>query len=241
MSLPTAISIALSFSALAASAESITIQSGDDVQILQAWRSDGRIELDHLACTGDDPVEGNTTYKDCRQQGQALTRAEWADRDSPAISPWLLPVTRRNGLLYSQYYYGHLVEVRALVKRSALDSSSFAGIGFYTSHMLFADLHFVDKDALHIVSSEDVTLVTGEKAAVLRFVAWMPGLQGMSGTSWNLGSVAFKPFAEFREAEEIFQVWDQVPENYRIYRSNNGAGRPQPIRFDRQGELLQQP
>ena len=75
-------------------------------------------------------------------------------------------------------------------------------------------------------------------AVVLRFVLSMPGQQGDSGTGWSMNSVDFKPFAQYEADGQVFQVWDKIASNYRIYRMTNGGGRAQIVSFDRQNELL---
>ncbi len=217
-------------------------QQSTDVQILEAWTA-GNIELRQSECAGEDPEFDHPTKKDCSVQASRLTRAPWADRDSPAVNNWLLPVERWHQAGVSSYFYsGNLVEIRAVVKRGAFDSAEFKGIGFYYRNMVAAETNFIAKRDLHIVSEHDVTLKDGDAVAVvLRFVLWMPGAQGNSGTGWSMDSVSFKPFAKFESLDgNTYQDWDPIATDYRLYRASNGGGTPQNTRVDRQAELLKQ-
>jgi hypothetical protein len=215
----------------------VVTQSSTDVQALQAWRADA-YQLDPQRCVGPAPAPGQRVDQDCAAQGAELARAPWADRASPSVNDWRLPVENHNGYVYSRYASGHLVELRVLVKRAALDAPSFTGVGFYASNALGSGLRFVPKAALHVVSPKDVTLASGEPAAVLRFVLAMPGESGDSSTGWAMASVAFKPYVEFQDGATTYRNWEPVSDDFRVYREPNGGGRHQSTSFDRQAELL---
>jgi hypothetical protein len=121
-----------------------------------------------------------------------------------------------------------------------LSSSSFEGIGFYRSNVLEGGVTFVAKQDLHVVSDPNTKLKlknSNEEAVVLRFVMYMPGTAGNSGTGWCMDSVVFKPFAQFTNGPDTFQNWEAANDT-RIYRCANGAGRPQVTSIDRSGDLL---
>jgi hypothetical protein len=234
-------------------AEELPARANDDVQILQAWRA-GSIELNHERCIGENPsIEQNRIYKDCTEQGTLLNRASWAGGvDSPSATPWSLPVINHRGYIYSPAYAGHMVEIRALVKRSVLESPSFLGIGFYSANILHDGVHFVPAAQLHVLTKpksdtneedlrgKDVTLKrSNEDVAVLRFVAWLPGWQGNSGTGWSCQGVYFKPFARFSVGEnDTVDNWEDRRNNHRIARSANCAGLRQEVSVDYQRELI---
>lgn len=214
-------------------------QTSSDVQILQAW-TDKTLTLDHTKCVGPDPQDQQRTVKDCSAHASQLTRAPWADRDSPAVNNWQLPVTKYQGQVYSPNNVGNMVEIRVVAKRSAVDAPTFAGIGFFYRNTLASETRLISKNDLHIVSQQDVTLkATNEPGVVYRFVLSMPGTQGNSGTGWSMESVSFKPFAKFDTPDgNSFQNWDPRSENYTVYRAANGGGRVQVNSIDRQDELL---
>ena len=216
----------------------LVTQASTDVQILQAW-TDKSIELIHSDCVGMDPIPGESVLKDCTQQAQRLTKAPWADRESPAVNDWMLPMRNYNGQVYSPNYSGHIVEIRALVRRAALDTPTFTGIGFYFHNMIQGNTVFIPKDQLHIVSDREVVLRNGgDHAVVMRFVGWMPGYQGHSGTGWCMDRVFFKPFARFTTDRENFENWDVAPNDYVIFRCESAGGTRQVMKFNREQELL---
>ena len=215
----------------------VVTQQSIDVQTLQAWRSDA-YQLDGSRCVGTLPAAGVRVDFDCSSQGAELTHAAWAGRSSPSITGWKLPVENFNGNVSSRYSAGHLVEIRVLVKRAVLDAPSFTGVGFYATTLIADGLYFVPKAALHVVSPKDVTLLTGESAAVLRFVLTMPGESGDSSTGWSMGRATFKPYVEFADGATTYRNWEPVSDNFSVYRETNGGGRAQSTTFDRQAELL---
>ncbi len=217
----------------------IVSQTSDDARILQAWRGTDPFTLNLAHCTGKDPAIGKSGTKDCSEAAQKLARLPGADRDSPALNSWNLPVDNNGGNVSSRFYVGSLVEIRVVVKSAVLSSKTFSGIGFYYENMLADQTTFVPKDKLHIVSTNDVTLAsTGEMAKVLRFTLYMPGEQGNSATGWSMDSVEFKPFAQFDADGKTYQNWDPSAKNYRIYRENSGAGVPQVTTLNFESSLL---
>jgi hypothetical protein len=218
-----------------ASAELVT-RHNTDVQLLQAWViRQPMVELDYRKCAGNLPAQPhNRTVLDCTDS---------APNGRPAAAPWNITV-QYDGLgdrYYSPDHAGHTVEIRVVVRRSILESSTFEGIGFYSANLTFQGEYFTRRQDLQVVSTEDVYLASnGEPAVVLRFVLWFPGIQGNSGTGWSRGSVEFKPYAQFSDGRATYMNWEDVAQNHRIYRTENGGGVRQPTSINREREILRQ-
>jgi hypothetical protein len=205
-----------------------------DVQLLQAWvEPSSMVHFDWQRCRGDLPRRsGERVTLDCTDQ---------ATQGRPAAAPWNITVQYypREDRHYSTDSIGSTVEIRVVVRRSILESPTFQGLGFYAKNLTFDGEHFTPKSELQIVSSQDVFLAeNGERAVVLRFVLWFPGIQGNSATSWSMQSVEFKPFALFHDGRYAYQNWEDVPVNYRLYGSSNGGGHQQTVSINRENEVL---
>ena len=240
-----AVTSGLLFGVSVAQAENVT-QSSDDVQMLQA-STDRFFTLDNYGtqtegCVGANPTEGQNVTKDCFNAALPFIQVSWSTQISPSIASWSLPFYNYQGRIGSRYASGNLVELRALVKKSVLNASSFEGIGFYRRNLLEDGITFVPKEQLHVVSDPNAKLrlkSSGDEAVVLRFVMYFPGEQGNSATGWCMQSVEFKPFAQFKSGDTTFQNWEKLARNHRVFRCNNAAGLNQTSSFDRSNELVQ--
>lgn len=214
-------------------------QDNNDVQLLQMW-TDKSVHFVTESCDGRNPNEGETVIKDCSRQAAAYAKVPWSSVDSPAVNLWEIPTYKYQGQILSRFGSGSLVEIRILIKKSVLDAPSFSGVGFYCVNNIKSEVRTIAKEKLHIVNSEPVRLKgSGEEGAVLRFVAYMPGIAGNSSTGWAMDALALKPFAEFKDDTNTYQNWENVPQNHRVYRYRMGAGNHQITSIDRQADLLQ--
>ncbi|MBX9767844.1 MAG: hypothetical protein K2X47_11280 [Bdellovibrionales bacterium] len=213
----------------------LKMQSNNDVQLLQAWLVKPTITLDYSECNGSIPEPGRTAPFDCTQ----IKPSKF-----PAANPWMIDVyaDARTPRIYSPTNVGNTVEIRVVVRESILKSKAatkFEGIGFYSSNLTYEGMHFIPTEKLVPASTQRVTLPTGEKAYVLGFTLWFPGVQGNSATGWNMGSVSFKPYAQFSDQTTTYINWENTPTNYRIYRADFGSGSTKQITsIDRQKEVL---
>lgn len=205
--------------------ELVANQPGQDVTVLQAWIGQtvgrryangyqlGDLALDLSRCSGED----------CGGAAQSVLASELV-----------------GGFRYSADYSGQCetIEIRTVIRDSALDAPTFKGIGLYVSSL--GEPVLVDKSRLAgRADSGRVTLADGSPGHVHRFVVkgMCFGLGGNGGSLYRR-SYDLKPFAQFDvpETDTSYRVWDSVDQNYFLGRKADGSWVPS---FDRQNELLQ--
>ncbi|MFO0677421.1 MAG: hypothetical protein U0169_12880 [Polyangiaceae bacterium] len=242
-------------------AVSVIDKTGDDVQTLQVW-TPGKLfpnpperwtapapsDVSLEAASGDSCATLSTREwsrwfdKDVDCTDAFVSKLAWPGaKKSPAFDTIRFQVSHdtQANVSYTDPDMCTLVELRTVTKDAALDSPTFAGIGFHTSR----GPSFVAKADLHAVGH--TTLKSGEAATVHRFVGISTCISGAhNSTSGNMyQTFAFKPYARFDlspgEGDASFRVWESTAD-HRIGRSWPGAT---PVvnsnGFDRQDDLLQ--
>jgi hypothetical protein len=239
-------------------------QDGLDVQVLQAWTpgtvypvtgspttwSAGEHDVDLDAkgtgCTGIGGHSETTDYVtdrfDCEAKFVNAMKFPTAPLPSPQLDSVTVDLTRLKSDLsyvYPDPDFCKILEVRVVVKDTAWNASTFAGVGFHTSR----ESRFFYKDALHVVGR--TKLKSGELASVLRFTGIYACVSSahMSTSGAMYQTFEFKPYARYDIATNAdvqqYRVWEAVSDNFRVGRSFPGS---EPIvdssGFDRQSDLL---
>jgi hypothetical protein len=262
--LPVAAALSLGISACSAPAAETAVDDlssadrvGTDVQVLQIW-TPGRVfplpaapwhgptaadvSLDAreartcpvVRATPDETYEHSEV--DCTAAFQRLAPLEGTREIGPVITPLRFLLTKRvgDGQVYADPDFCNRFELRAVVRDSAFEQASFAGIGFATSR---GDA-FTPKSELQEVGR--VRLADGASARVFRFSGISTCISSHDSTSGNTyKTFAFKPYAAFDANDVRYKVWENVPMNHAIGRSWPGAfPHVDSTGFDRQEQLL---
>lgn len=126
------------------------------------------------------------------------------------------------------------VEIRTVIRKSALEAATFKGIGLYVSGRGFL---FVDKNRLNGRAYDgDVTLSSGAPGVVHKFVVQgtCMGLGGNGGSLYRRG-YSFKPYAQYDDGTNTYRNWDDVASDYYLGRASDGAW---VSGFERRGDAL---
>lgn len=196
--------------------------SGGDVALLQVWIGEtAGLRYESGTALGDKVLSRDQcSGADCRAAAQSVY-------DSLVVGPFDYDFERSGRC--------ETVEIRTVLRESALRAPTFRGIGLHLSTT--AGPVFVDKATLDgRPAAGRVTLADGTPGVVHRFVA-----RGMCfGLGGNGGSIAMrhyelKPFAAFEADGAEHRVWEHRAENLRLGRRPDGTFVPS---VDRQAELL---
>ncbi|MBI4925297.1 MAG: hypothetical protein HY843_05165 [Bdellovibrio sp.] len=141
------------------------------------------------------------------------------------------------GEITSPDMYGSLVEIYLVIKEAAFSATTFQGIGFYTEqNHSGAIFSFLPKETSKLPRLKKVILQENNTPAfIIKVYAYMGFSAGMSATSWTMGKISFKPFAQFFVDPNIYRNWDHVSTNYILSRTTMWGG---VTGFDRSKELL---